>query len=67
MNYIRLGGLYDQNLMRKGKGQIPQKEDSKKSDISKYGGYNRASSVYFCLVESDDKNGKKRTLETIPV
>ena len=67
MNYIGTGGLFDQNLMRKGKGQIPQKENSKKSDIDKYGGYNKASSAYFILVESDGKNYREKTLETIPI
>lgn len=67
MNYIGTGGLFDQNLMRKGKGQIPQKENSKKSDIDKYGGYNKASSAYFILVESDGKNSREKTLETIPI
>ena len=67
MSHIGTGGLYDQNLMRKGKGQIPQKENTKKSDIEKYGGYNKASSAYFALVESDGKTGRERTLETIPI
>lgn len=67
MNYIGTGGLFDQNLMRKGKGQIPQKENSKKSDIDKYGGYNKASSAYFILVEADGKNSREKTLETIPI
>lgn len=67
MSYIGTGGLYDQNLLRKGKGQISQKEYSKKSDIDKYGGYNKASSAYFILVEADGKNGREKTLETIPI
>ena len=67
MSYIGKGELYDQNLKRKGKGQFPQKENSKKSDINKYGGYNKASSAYFVLVESDGKKDREKTLETIPV
>ena len=67
MSYIGTGGLYDQNLMRKGKGQIPQKENTNKSNIEKYGGYNKASSAYFALIESDGKEGRERTLETIPI
>ena len=67
MSHIGRGGLYDQNLMRKGKGQIPQKENTKKSDIDKYGGYNKASSAYFALVEADGKKGREKTLETIPI
>lgn len=67
MSYIGTGGLYDQKLMRKGKGQIPQKENTNKSNIEKYGGYNKASSAYFVLVESEGKAGRERTLETIPI
>ena len=67
MNFIGSGELFKANLMRKGKGQVPQKENSPKSDISKYGGYNSASTAYFCLVESNAKKGKKKTLETIPL
>lgn len=67
MSYIGTGGLYDQNLLRKGKGQIPQKENTRKSDIEKYGGYNKASSAYFILVEADGKNGREKTLETVPI
>lgn len=67
MTYIRSGELFDQKLLRKGKGQVPQKENSKKSDIGKYGGYNKASSAYFILVEAGGKNSRKKTLETIPI
>ena len=67
MSYIGTGGLYDQNIMRKGKGQIPQKENTGKSAIEKYGGYNKASSAYFVLVESDGKKGREKSIETIPI
>ena len=67
MSHIRTGGLYDQNILRKGKGQISQKENTKKSDIAKYGGYNNSSSAYFILVEADGKNGREKTLETVPI
>lgn len=67
MTYIGSGVLFDQNLLRKGHGQIPQKENTKKSDIEKYGGYNKASTAYFTLVESDGDKGKEKTIETIPI
>lgn len=67
MTYIRSGELFDQKLLRKGKGQVPQKENSKKSDIGKYGGYNKVSSAYFILVGAGGKNGREKTLETVPI
>lgn len=67
MTYIKSGELFDQKLLRKGKGQVPQKENSKKSDIGKYGGYNSVGSAYFILVESGSKNYREKTIETIPI
>lgn len=67
MSYIGTGELYKLNPLRKGKGQIPQKENSKKSDIDKYGGYDKARSAYFVLVEADGKKTREKTLETIPI
>ena len=64
------GGLFDQNIMKKGKGQVPLKNGSDKrlQDKEKYGAYNKASGAYFMLVESDGKKGtRKRTLEFVPV
>ena len=65
------GGLFDQQIMKKGKGQIPVKnnsEDDRLCATEKYGAYNKASGAYFMLVESEDKKGNKiRTLEFVPV
>lgn len=63
------GGLFDQQLMKKGKGQVPIKGgDERLRSIEKYGGYNKATGAYFVLVESVGKKGvKKRTLEYIPL
>ena len=63
------GGLFDQQIMKKGKGQIPIKgSDSRLQNISKYGGYNKASGAYFMLVESTGKKGQRiRTIEFVPV
>ena len=63
------GGLFDQMIMKKGKGQIPIKGiDERLANIEKYGGYNKATGAYFMLVKSKDKKNKEiRTLEYIPV
>ena len=63
------GGLFDQQLMKKGKGQIPIKSSDKRLlSIEKYGGYNKATGAYFVLAESDGKKGvRKRTLEYVPL
>ncbi|MCH5267665.1 MAG: type II CRISPR RNA-guided endonuclease Cas9 [Lachnospiraceae bacterium] len=65
------GGLFDQQIMKKGKGQVPIKSlanDDRLSCIEKYGGYNKASGAYFMLVESEDKKGSSvRTIEYVPV
>lgn len=63
------GTLFDQQLMKKGKGQVPIKgSDERLNDIEKYGGYNKAAGAYFMLVESLNKKGEKiRTIEFVPV
>lgn len=62
------GGFYDQMLLRKGSGQLrPIKTEDGRYDTERYGGYNKPSINYFMLVESDDKKGRKRTLEGVPV
>lgn len=63
------GGFFDQQLMKKGKGQVPVKgSDERLLDIEKYGGYNKETGAYFVLVESDEKKGKKkRTIEYVPI
>lgn len=68
-NYEVKGGLFDQQIMKKGKGQVPIKgSDPRLANIEKYGGYNKATGAYFMLVRSKDKKGKEmRTLEYIPL
>lgn len=63
------GGLFDQQIMKKGKGQVPIKgNDERLADIEKYGGYNKAAGTYFMLVKSLDKKGKEiRTIEFVPL
>lgn len=64
MQYEGHGQIYDLTLMKKGKGQIPLKKDL---PIEKYGGYNKASTAYFALVESVSKGIRIRTLEMVPI
>ena len=68
-SYEVKGGLFDQMIMKKGKGQIPIKgSDDRLQDISKYGGYNKAAGAYFMLVESQGKKGElQRTIEYVPI
>lgn len=68
-SYEVKGGLFDQQLMKKGKGQVPIKgSDERLKDIEKYGGYNKVTGSYFMLVESKDKKGKSiRTVEFVPL
>lgn len=65
------GGLFDQQILKKGKGQVPVKneaEDTRLTDIEKYGGYNKASGAYFILVQSEDKKGNlSRSIKHVPV
>ncbi len=68
-SYEVKGGLFDQQIMKKGKGQIPIKgSDERLNCIDKYGGYNKATGTYFMLVESEDKKGNRiRTIEFVPL
>lgn len=56
------GGLFDQQLMPKGKGQIPRK---KGLSVEKYGAYNKPAGAYFALVEHTEKKKRVRTLEAV--
>ena len=65
-SFRQAGGLFDQNILKKGKGQVPIKGDGPLRDIDKYGGYNRATSTYFAFAEYIDEKGKKyRSFEPI--
>ena len=67
------GGIADQTLYSKnkakGSGYIPLKtsKDEKLRDVTKYGGFAKASTAYFCLVEHTVKGKRIRTLEAVPV
>lgn len=70
-SFEQKGGLFDQQLVKRGKGQIPIKgagTDSRLMATDKYGAYNKASGAYFMLVESESKKGKRiRSIEYVPV
>lgn len=67
MPYEGKGGLFDQNIMKKEKGQVPIKGDSPISNIKKYGGYNKAKVAYFVLTQSKLNKKTVYTLEAIPL
>ena len=71
-NYQVKGGFFDQQLMKKGKGQVAIKSSDNRlagqDGIEKYGGYNKATGSYFMLVASEDKKGnEQRTIEYVPL
>ena len=66
------GGIADQTLYghRKAKdvGYIPLKSsDEHMLDVKKYGGFSKASTAYFFLVEHEVKGKRVRTIEALPV
>lgn len=69
MTYMGHGKLFDINLMKAGKGQVPVKQgNTERSDIKKYGGYNKATIAYMMYVEGlDRENEPKYILESVPL
>lgn len=67
--YETRGGFFDQQPLKKGKGQVPLKgTDKRLQNIDRYGGYNKATGAYFVLAESEDKKGNRiRTIEFVPL
>lgn len=62
------GQLFDLTLMKKGKGQVPIKSsDERLTDISKYGGYNKATGAYFAFVKSKKRGKIIRSFEYVPL
>lgn len=71
MPYEGKGGLFDQNIVKKKKGQkkkglVPINGKPPISDIEKYGGYNKASIAYIMLVQAEEKGKPVYLLESIP-
>lgn len=61
-SYRKKGGLFDQNPLRKGRGQVPRK---KWLDVENYGGYQNSSISYFLLAKFTEK--KKSIVSLVPV
>lgn len=68
--YERKGGLFKEQPLKKGKGQVPLKNgnnDKRLSCIEKYGGYNSATITYFSLIEGERKNKVLRYIVPVPL
>ena len=66
-SYCKKGGLFDQTIMKKGKGQFPLKAEGALNRIGDYGGYNKVAAAYYVLVEYTEKGKNVRSLETVPL
>lgn len=60
--YNQKGALFDLQIMSAGKGQLEIKNGK---SIEKYGGYNKISGAYFCVVEHSMKKSRVRTIEPV--
>ena len=72
MNFEAHGAFYDETRYGKDEAKedtyVPLKtNDERLKDISKYGGFNKASGAYFFLVEHTEKKKRIRTLEVMPI
>lgn len=56
------GQLFDLQLMPAGKGQLARKVGL---DVDRYGGYNKITGSFYCVVEHTDKKKRVRTIEPI--
>lgn len=59
------GGLFDQNIVSQGNGQAPVKSSDPRMSIDKFGGYNKLTGSYFCLVEHGMEKKRTRSLEAV--
>lgn len=59
------GGLFDQQIVSKGKGQTPIKSSDKRLTIEHYGGYNSVKGTYFILAEHTLKKKRVRSIEPV--
>lgn len=65
-SFVQHGALFKVLPLKKGKGQVPLKENSPLSNINKYGGYDKPTSSYFSYVEFEGKKGKK-SCQLVPI
>ena len=56
------GQIFDLQIMPAGKGQLEKKRGL---DIDRYGGYNKITGAYYCLVEHTVKKKRIRTIEPV--
>lgn len=56
------GQLFNLNIMPAGQGQLPIKTGK---SIEKYGGYNKLTGAYYCVVEHTKKKKRIRSIETV--
>lgn len=63
------GGLFDTQLVKKGRWQLPQSNAHPAfKNPDKYGGYNKVTGSYFMLVEHQEKKGRRvRSLIDMPL
>ncbi len=59
-SFKQKGGLFKQNPLKKGQGQVPLKANSPRKQIEKYGAYNGATTYCYCLAKHG-KLGKEKT------
>ena len=59
------GGLFDQMIVPKGSGQAMIKSSDPRMTTEKYGGYNKLTGAYFCLVEHTEKKKRVRSIEAV--
>lgn len=59
------GGLFDQMIVPKGSGQAKIKSSDPRLTTEKYGGYNKLTGAYFCLVEHTEKKKRVRSIEAV--
>ncbi|MFP3154529.1 type II CRISPR RNA-guided endonuclease Cas9 [Lachnospiraceae bacterium ZAX-1] len=63
--FEKKGAFYDQTIHPKGKGQFALHEGY---DTAKYGGYKNGYNAYNCVIEYDEKDGKRiRGMFSVPV
>ncbi len=59
------GGLFDQTIMPHKKGQVPIKGSDPRMSVDKFGGYNKRTGSFFCLVEHISRKKRVRSIETV--
>lgn len=59
------GELFDQMIRPKNQGQAMIKSSDSRMTIDKFGGYNKRTGAYFCLVEHTEKKKRIRSIESV--